>query len=1241
MDSIAAHYGPIPQPQDRGLVLVHPSLWTRLTDSEPEPPTRLVLALHALHGTPTGSKQLGTLLVRAQEATKAEAAAVEGVENLLLVPRSLLEAHPAVFNRTSSTPIALSSVILIALDADSYAKAQSAGSDLDERLARPDRDLVRHGAVVHVPGLGRWKVAMTEPVMQGEIVRKQTRLLVLPPTRNADSGSAEAADGTSTSASDTLADDEDEDDEPSGDSSQDAFADFDLDEAFLASSVLLPRKAHATPLTSPLPAHLDTHKMASFPMLEPSRTLYEEMGHLVGAAPLDFAISSELLTPEPDADEDDNWRAFVSTQDLGRLGLFSGDWAVLRQSASSASGAGGGGSTPCGRLIRVFAADACLPTSTLKGDHSPSLFLPPQTLYNLVGTPALSASAAEPCTLSLVPAPAVSSILPAPLPVASSVTIARLATPHSVNKVFQPLFLDALKEHFQNKRRKVVKGDVIAVGIAEDKIRFVRDAKDDALPEDEIELPQASGHPTAVVYFVVTALALDSSSATQAATGDVELDAEIEEGLLGCYVDPQVTKLVQTGVERGRIPNVAGWLGCESAKPDANSAAPTNILDNPTPASRLNSFVLSALTPQAASYALPLSLLLHGARGSGKRTLLRQVARDAGIGILELDCYDLIGDTDAKTEGRLRALAVDKALACAPVVLVLRNIEALARKSQAMETGQEPPMTTVLRECFETLREGWTSSHWPVIVAATTTDVEKVPTGAPGEPERLAILRRLTASDLIAPDASLRALAVQTAALVATDLVDLVRRARSAAVERVMAISENETKTAPSLADIRAAGLSLTSLDFNAALDKARSAYSESIGAPKIPNVTWDDVGGLANVKSDILDTIQLPLEHPELFADGLKKRSGILLYGPPGTGKTLLAKAVATSCSLNFFSVKGPELLNMYIGESEANVRRVFQRARDAKPCVIFFDELDSVAPKRGNQGDSGGVMDRIVSQLLAELDGMSEGKGGNDVFVIGATNRPDLLDPALLRPGRFDRMLYLGVSDNHNAQLKIMQALTRKFKLAPDTDLQRLADQCPFNYTGADFYALCSDAMLKAMTRKAGEIDQRISELNAQPPYSTGAAPLLTPQYYLAEIATPAEINVLVAQQDFEAALAELVPSVSQAEMQHYKTVQQRFSAETMNSDDKLAEKEKEKQAGATAGAVRLAAPLELPPPRANGLVANGSGNGLPNGYAYQDEDRSSLINEETAADEEEEDEEEKARRRRAKGKGKARAD
>ena len=168
-----------------------------------------------------------------------------------------------------------------------------------------------------------------------------------------------------------------------------------------------------------------------------------------------------------------------------------------------------------------------------------------------------------------------------------------------------------------------------------------------------------------------------------------------------------------------------------------------------------------------------------------------------------------------------------------------------------------------------------------------------------------------------------------------------------------------------------------------------------------------------------------------------------------------------------------------MYIGESEANVRRVFQRARDASPCVVFFDELDSVAPKRGAHGDSGGVMDRIVSQLLAELDGISSSSsssGGGDVFVIGATNRPDLLDPALLRPGRFDRLLYLGVSDTDAGQLHILQALTRKFCLDPSLDLMRVAHACPFNFTGADFYALCADALLKAMSRKAQEIDARI---------------------------------------------------------------------------------------------------------------------------------------------------------------------
>jgi len=289
---------------------------------------------------------------------------------------------------------------------------------------------------------------------------------------------------------------------------------------------------------------------------------------------------------------------------------------------------------------------------------------------------------------------------------------------------------------------------------------------------------------------------------------------------------------------------------------------------------------------------------------------------------------------------------------------------------------------------------------------------------------------------------------------------------------------------------------------------------------------------------------------HPELFESlGIAQPKGVLLYGPPGTGKTLLAKAVATSCSLNFFSIKGPELLNMYIGESEANVRRVFQQARDAKPCVIFFDELDSVAPKRGNHGDSGGVMDRIVSQLLAELDGMASGKAGNDVFVIGATNRPDLLDAALLRPGRFDRMLYLGVSSTHEDQLNVLNALTRKFRLAPDVNLSEIAEQCPFNFTGADFYALCSDAMLGAMSRKAVDLERKIGEINDSAATLDHPLPL-TPQYYLAELATSEELLVQVFQGDFQGALQNLVPSVSQSELGHYRKVQKQFSSRIVDA-------------------------------------------------------------------------------------------
>lgn len=285
----------------------------------------------------------------------------------------------------------------------------------------------------------------------------------------------------------------------------------------------------------------------------------------------------------------------------------------------------------------------------------------------------------------------------------------------------------------------------------------------------------------------------------------------------------------------------------------------------------------------------------------------------------------------------------------------------------------------------------------------------------------------------IAPEIELSSLANETAAFSVSDLHDLVKNASFNALDRT--IKECNIESDVPDGDIYRAGVQVCGVDVANALDAARKHMGDSIGAPKIPNVLWEDVGGLGHVRQEIFDTIQLPLDHPELFSSGVKKRSGrfcsytgVLLYGPPGTGKTLIAKAVATTFSMNFLSVKGPELLNMYIGESEQNVRELFSRARDASPCVLFFDELDSLAPKRGDKGDSNGVMDRIVSQLLAELDG--SGADGVNVFVIGATNRPELLDSALLRPGRFDKLVYLGVPQDHETQLKIIQALTRKYE-------------------------------------------------------------------------------------------------------------------------------------------------------------------------------------------------------------------
>jgi len=248
----------------------------------------------------------------------------------------------------------------------------------------------------------------------------------------------------------------------------------------------------------------------------------------------------------------------------------------------------------------------------------------------------------------------------------------------------------------------------------------------------------------------------------------------------------------------------------------------------------------------------------------------------------------------------------------------------------------------------------------------------------------------------------------------------------------------------------------------------------------EIPDVTWDDIGGLEDVKKNLQEMILYPIEHPDKFHKfGMSPSKGVLFYGPPGCGKTLLAKAVAHECSSNFISIKGPELLTMWFGESEANVREVFDKARGAAPCVLFFDELDSVGQARGSSaGDGGGAGDRVLNQLLTEMDGVGSKK---NLFFIGATNRPDTLDEALIRPGRLDQLIYIPLPDKPS-RANVLKAVLRKSPIAPNISFDFLADLTS-GFTGADITELCQRAT-KAAIRESIEAEEQRKALMRENP-------------------------------------------------------------------------------------------------------------------------------------------------------------
>lgn len=898
-------------------------------------------------------------------------------------------------------------------------------------------------------------------------------------------------------------------------------------------------------------------------------------GKLFKTAGLVQRVPDELLHPKPTSEEDEEARAFVGINTLVKLGCFSGDW--VRIEAASAQSSGGNGmwdvtafsderekSTEF-RAIKIYglpetsaANSSRYPlgkTSNRQGSiHSLQSNRPAASVYL---SPILLANLGQPSDVKLSPlstaTPSSSALRPdldkqkisssSVPPVAKEVTLVRVSTPLTTDRALQAGLMASLKQYFEHKRRIMRKGDLVGISIDVGASKTLSQSGAAADTEHDVEeilvtsSRDQSAKPSArgVAWFRIGQVVGPSADEDQSSL-DVDTWGAVSS------IEPMSTRMVQAGSEQCKIPSTMSstweyYLGVRqiprASSSTGRSAQVLARMPRPyvTPLHRrLRELMAAATSPRAIHLDLkPIVILLHSTqRKIGKANVASRACSDLGLHVFPIDAYDILteggaGGGDIKTEAFLKAKA-ERAFSCGPecTVLLVRHIEALTADR----------MIPALKEVVHDSR----------VVVATTTEIEKIPEGvrslftheleltAPDEGEREGILRGILEDRgaRLAFDVDLAAIAVKTAALVAGDLVDVVERAlvaRKERLEQLVAKARDFSKPPDILIrDVHVSGgegaRCLTKIDFDIAVDAARKNFADAIGAPKIPNVSWDDVGGLTNVKDAVMETIQLPLERPELFAKGMKKRSGILFYGPPGTGKTLLAKAIATEFSLNFFSVKGPELLNMYIGESEANVRRVFQRARDARPCVVFFDELDSVAPKRGNQGDSGGVMDRIVSQLLAELDGMSDGEdSGGGVFVIGATNRPDLLDQALLRPGRFDKMLYLGVSDTHDKQLTIMEALTRKFTLHPDMSLRRVAESLPFTYTGADLYALCSDAMLKAVTRQASAVDAKIKALPGGP---------VSTAYFFDHLATAEDVAVMVTEEDFASAQRELVGSV-----------------------------------------------------------------------------------------------------------------
>ena len=513
----------------------------------------------------------------------------------------------------------------------------------------------------------------------------------------------------------------------------------------------------------------------------------------------------------------------------------------------------------------------------------------------------------------------------------------------------------------------------------------------------------------------------------------------------------------------------------------------------------------------------PKGVLLHGPPGTGKTLMAKAVANEIDAYFTDISGPEIMSKYYGESEEQLREV-FEEAEENAPAVVFIDEIDSIAPERGETSGDVERRVVAQLLSLMDGLDE-----RGEVIVIGATNRVDaldpalrrggrfdrEIEVGVPDKKGRKEILQVHTRGMPLTDDVDIDQYAENTHGFVGADLEQLAKEAAMSALRRIrpeLDLEEDEID-AETLERLQ-----VVDDDFRQALKGIEPSALREVFV-EVPDITWDEVGGLGDTKERLRETIQWPLEYPQVFEQmDVQAAKGVLLFGPPGTGKTLLAKAIANEAQSNFISIKGPELLNKYVGESEKGVREVFEKARANAPTVVFFDEIDSIAGERGQHANDSGVGERVVSQLLTELDGLEDLE---DVVVIATTNRPDLIDSALLRPGRLDRHVHVPVPDEEGRR-KIFEVHTRDKPLADGVDLDDLASRTD-GYVGADIEALCREASMAATREFINSVDPEDVD------DSVG--------------------NVRVTMAHFEDALEEVTASVDQDTRERYEEIEESF--------------------------------------------------------------------------------------------------